>query len=351
MTRLLTTGRPGGRPIAFTAVGLATWIAIGTISPAFAAAPDPVLGGAFGQNQALNYRWGAGGTPPAAIQTAVNAAAAASNATRRSNAPVFGYSTGGANTVYYGTAVPCGVNGLACFRRDTSSGFGIWLRENGHVYDWGTLRWCEASGAPNGCYDAQNITLDELGHVLGLDHHVNLANDSDYGDAVVQTYSRAKPAAYYNAHAFGRCDVATLQQVYDVQTSSTPYSTCLDVPTKLSMSATKTAVVAGSMVTFSASLLSAGTGRLLNNAISGRTVVLQQHAASGWVDVLTFGSGASSGSYIVQLTMWATTELRALFRKPSGEGLRTSSSASIVVTVTAACTVGPCPQSVQVPAQ
>ena len=52
--------------------------------------------------------------------------------------------------------------------------------------------------------------------MLGLDHHDNLADDSDYGDAVVQTYSRTKPRAYYNAHVFGRCDIATLQQVYDV---------------------------------------------------------------------------------------------------------------------------------------
>ena len=94
--------------------------------------------------------------------------------------------------------------------------FAVYLRENGHRFDWGTLRWCEATDRPNGCYDAENITLDELGHVLGLDHHDNLADDSDYGDAVVQTYSRIKPNAFYNAHVFGRCDIATLQQSYDV---------------------------------------------------------------------------------------------------------------------------------------
>ena len=125
------------------------------------------------------------------------------------------------------------MNGLACFRRDAPDWFAVYLRENGHRFDWGTLRWCEATDRPNGCYDAENITLDELGHVLGLDHHVNLPDDSDYGDAVVQTYSRTKPRAFYNAHVFGRCDVATLQQVYDVPTSSTLYSTCLDVPTRL----------------------------------------------------------------------------------------------------------------------
>ena len=50
----------------------------------------------------------------------------------------------------------------------------MWLREQGHVYDWGTLKWCQAyASPPNGCYDAETIALDEFGHVEGLGHHVN----------------------------------------------------------------------------------------------------------------------------------------------------------------------------------
>ena len=266
-------------------------------------------------------------------------------------APTFGYNAGGSNSISYGVDVPCGVNGLACFRRDAPNWFAIYLRENGHRFDWGTLRWCEATDRPNGCFDAENITLDELGHVLGLDHHVNLPDDSDYGDAVVQTYSRAKPREFYNAHAFGRCDIATLQQVYDVTSSSTLYSTCLDVPTHLSMTATRTSVVAGSVVTFTATLGSAGTGKLSNNAVSGRTVVLQQRTGSVWTDVLTMVPGSTAGTYSVGLVMRTTSDLRALFRKPSSEGLRGSSSAAISVTVSAACTTGICPQSIPAPGQ
>ena len=62
-----------------------------------------------------------------------------------------------------------------------------------------------------------------------LNHHVNYADDHDYLDAVVQTYSRVKPQAGYNARAFGRCDVATLQLQYDVPSSAAKYSTCLDL--------------------------------------------------------------------------------------------------------------------------
>ena len=75
----------------------------------------------------------------------------------------------------------------------------MWLREQGHVFDWGTLKWCQAyATAPNGCYDAETIALDEFGHVEGLNHHVNYSSDSDYDDAVVQTFSRTKPAAGWN---------------------------------------------------------------------------------------------------------------------------------------------------------
>ena len=321
------------------------------VLPALAATPDPFMGSPFNQNQLLAYRWGAGAVPPTVIKTAINAAADDANASRKSKAPTFAYDGGGSNAISYGVDVPCGVNGLACFRRDAPSWFAVYLRENGHRFDWGTLRWCEATDRPNGCYDAENITLDELGHVLGLDHHVNLADDSDYGDAVVQTYSRTKPGAFYNAHVFGRCDIATLQQVYDVPTTSTLYSTCLDVPTQLSMTATRISVVAGSVVTFTATLGSAGTARLSNNAVSGRTVVLQQRAGSGWTDVLTMIPGSTAGTYSVGLVMRTTSDLRALFRKPSSEGLRSSSSAPITVTVSAACTTGPCPQFAPVPGQ
>ena len=321
------------------------------VLPALAATPDPFMGGPFGQNQPLAYRWGSGAVPPTAIKTAINAAADDANASHKSKAPSFDYDSGGSNSISYGVDVPCGVNGLACFRRDAPDWFAVYLRENGHRFDWGTLRWCEATDRPNGCYDAENITLDELGHVLGLGHHVNLPDDSDYGDAVVQTYSRAKPRAFYNAHVFGRCDVATLQQIYDVPTSSTPYSTCLNVPTQLSMTATRTSVVAGSVVTFTANLGSNGTGRLSNNAVSGRPVVLQQRTGSGWTDVLTMVPGPTAGTYSVGLVMRSTSDLRALFRKPASEGLRGSSSAAITVTVSAACTTGLCPQSVPLPGQ
>lgn len=312
------------------------------LAPVAAHGPDPILpGGLFSQNEVLQYRWA--GSPTTAMKTAINAGVADANGTRRSKAPSFAYASAGQSTIYYGVDVPCGINGLACMRRNAPDTFGVWFRENGHRFDWGTLRWCELSGSPDGCYEVENVTLDELGHVMVLDHHANFADDSDYRDAVVQTYSRTKPRDGWNAHAFGRCDVATLQQQYDVASSTTLYSTCLDVPTTLGLSASRTSVASGGTVTFTATLRSAGTGRLSDNAISSRTVVLQHRISSGWADFASMAPGTAAGTYTASVTMWATDDFRALFRKPSNEGLRASSS--VAVTVSVACIVAPCPLS------
>lgn len=330
---------------AFSGMALALLV-IGALAAPFVAAhgPDPILGGGlYAQNLDLKYRWAGGGTPPSAMKSAINDAADDSNATRRSKAPTFDYDTSAGNVVHYGSDVPCGVNGLACMRRDPPDWFGVWFRENGHRFDWGTLRWCELSGGPDGCYQVENVMLDELGHVLVLDHHDNFSDDSDYGDAVVQTYSRTKPKAGWNAHVFGRCDVATLQQQYDVTNSATLYSTCLDVPTELSATPSRSSVIAGTAVIFTATLGTDGTGRLSNNLVSGRTVVLQQRLSSGWSDIVTMSPTSAAGTYSASVTAWATRDYRALFRKPANEGLKASSSPARTVTVIPACP-RPCPQ-------
>jgi hypothetical protein len=320
--------------------------------PALAATPDPFLDGRpWDQGQVLTWRWGTGGAPPAAMRDAIRAALDDAMTTDRSRAPTFVQDSAATSTIAYGVEAPCGLNGLACFRRsvpdDAADGwFQVHLRENGHRFDWGTLRWCEMSGRPNGCYDAENITLDELGHVFGLDHHVNLPDDSDYGDAVVQTYSRVKPQDFYNAHAFGRCDVATLQLYYDVASASTLYSTCLDVPTTLDLVPSRTWTLAGGSVHFLATLRTAGTRKLDDNLVSGRSVVLQVRTTSGWADLVTMAPGTSPGTYTATLVMRTTAELRAQFRRPTTEGLRGSLSGSFTVTVGTACTTAPCPLSI-----
>jgi hypothetical protein len=337
---------PGRLAATLLLATLVVAVAAGGIAQAHS--PDPVLSSnLYPQNHELKFRWHADGVPPAAMRTAALAGVEDSNLTRASKAPTFRLDPGGSSFVYYGVDAICGVNGLACFRRDTSTlSFRIYFRPNGHRFDWGVLRWCEMFDAPpDGCYDAENVMLDELGHVLVLDHHVNYKDDSDYLDAVVQTYSRTKPKKGYNAHVYGRCDVATLQRVYDVPTTSTLYSTCLDLATTLSLSASSTSVPYQGTVTFTAVLkVGSNYGRLSGNAMTGRTVVLQRRAGgSTWTDMATMTPG-TGGTYTSSQLMLSTGDWRAVFRKPSNEGVRASTSGTLTVKV-GACSGSLCPKS------
>ena len=300
--------------------------------------PDPGLGGAFGQNQDLRFRWRAGSEPAAVIKTAIRAAADDANASRVAKAATFSYDVAGANPIGYGIVATCGVNGLACFTRDAPNGFTMWLREQGHVFDWGTLKWCQAySVAPSGCYDAETVALDEFGHVEGLGHHVNWADDSDYDDAVVQTFSRTKPATGWNMHTFGRCDVAALQMQYDVQTWTARYSACLDLSTALTLTAAPTGVLVGDATTLTASLkvvAAAAYGRLGGNPIAGRIVTLQRRAvgATAWITVGAMPGGATAGTYVLAQRPGADTDYRAIFATPA-EGINGDTSLTVHVYV------------------
>ena len=310
-------------------------------APVLGAAPNPTILPAWPQDTVLGYTWSSSALPPTTMRSVVALAANDATASRASRAPSF-VASSGPNAMSYGPSNPCGVNGLACFSRDPAHGYWhLWFRENGHRYDWGTLSWCEMTGSPNGCYEAETIAIDELGHVDGLDHHVDLPDGSDYLDAVVQAYSHARPALGWNATSFGRCDVAALQQLYGPLSWTTPYSTCLDLPTTLTLSATPTAATTSSPVTFTATLRSAGSGRLSGNPMAGRIVVLQQQSGTSWLDFATLSPSSTQGSYTASLKLKGTQNFRAVFRKPASEGARTATSSAVTVTVR--CTSTPCP--------
>ena len=319
----------------------------GTATPAAAHDPDPALsGGVFDQNQALEFRWRSGSEPPSALRSAVLAAAGDVNASRASRAATFNYDGTSGNLIGYGTGT-CGVNGLACFTRTVPSSFTMWFREHGRVFDWGTLRWCQMMASPtNGCYDAETIALDEFGHVEILNHHVNFADESDYTDAVVQTYSRTRPKTGWDMHVFGPCDTATLQMKYDLPTLSSLYSRCLDLTTVLTLSISDTSIPYAGLVDFTAYLKVATNtdyGRLSANPIGGRTVRLQRRAiwSTTWVNLVTLPPSSTAGTYPASLRLYDTADFRAVFSTPSNEGVRGDTSPIVRITV-APCTAN-CP--------
>jgi hypothetical protein len=312
--------------------------------------PDPIVGGAlWAQNQAVGYAWRSGQVPPDWMRVAINAAAADSNASRASRAAHLSFDADSASRISYGEPSGCGVNGLACFNRSGApDSFTVAFRRHGHVFEWGTLRWCQAYEAPpNGCFDVENITLDEFGHVQILGHHENHGDGSDYLDAVVQTFSHAKPGVGWNEHDYGRCDVATLQLRYDMRNWAAPYSTCLDLDTRLALSVSDSSVPQGALVVFRASLAVVDADaylRLGGNPLSSRSVVLQRRPIGGtsWTNVGTMAPDTAAGSYALGLKLTASAEWRANFPTPSGEGLNGDASNRITVQVGGACTSG-CP--------
>lgn len=326
------------RRLAIAAAAAAVVALTLTVGGASAHGPDPSLsGGPFGQNQDLRFRWRTGSEPTAAIKTAIKSAAADANASRASKAATFTYDASGSNPIGYGVGATCGVNGLACFSRTVPTSFTMWLREQGHVFDWGTLKWCQAYVTPpNGCYDAETIALDEFGHIETLDHHVNYTSNSDYEDAVVQTFSRTKPAAGWNKHTFGRCDVATLQRQYDMQSWTAKYSTCLGLTTVLTLTASPLAVLIGGTTTLTATLKVVDYDayvRLGGNPIAGRVVTLQRRApgTTTWFTVGTMSGGSTAGTYVLSQGLTSDTEYRAVFNTPTSEGLVGDISATVRV--------------------
>ena len=245
----------------------------------------------------------------------------------------------------------CGVNGLACADAGHAPDyFRVAFRTHGHVFDWGKLQWCQLQSTPqNGCFDVVNVGLDEFGHVLGLGHHVNFGSESDYTDAVVQTVSRARPKAGWNASVFGVCDVAKLQLRYDMVNSARKFSTCLDLATTLSLGISDTSITLGQTVTFTAVVKVADQSayeKLRGNYVSQRVVVLQRRpvGSSAWTTVATMPSVVASGTYQIKISPTATYEWRGLMAAPADEGIRASSSAAARVTVSGGCSSPPCPQ-------
>jgi hypothetical protein len=341
----LARSRSPRRWLAGVAVGA---MLLATPLAAIAHGPDPVLSNTFfAQDAVLRFDWRSGAAPPASLKTAIKAAAADVTATKASRAATFVYDSAGSNPIGYGAGNTCGPNGIACFTRSAPNGFTMWFREQGHTFDWGSLKWCQTyTDPPNGCFDVETIALDEFGHVEGLDHHVNYADDHDYRDAVVQTVSRAKPTAGWNMHVFGRCDIATLQREYDVPSASSHYSTCLDLSTVLTLAASPTSIANGGTTTLTATLKVASVAsydRLKGNLVSGRKVSLQRRPAgtTAWTTVGTMAPG-SSGTYRLAVTLRSATEFRAVFSTPSDEGINGDTSPPVAVAVRA-CTVAPCP--------
>ena len=319
-------------------------------APALAHGPDPTVGGAaWAPEQTVTYQWRSGQVPPDWMALPINAAAGDASYTRASRAATFVKTAStSASLIAYGEPTGCSSAGIACFDRSGApSSFRMWFRAHGYVFDWGTLRWCQGqSSYTNGCFDVETIALDEFGHVDGLGHHLNYADNSDYLDAVVQTLSHARPQVGWQVHAFAPCDTGRLQVIYDRLQARDLFSSCLDVTTTTTLAVSDASIWVGDTIRFTASLRTSSTasGALANDPVSGRSVVLQRRlvGATAWTSIGTMSAGTTEGTYVLSISPTATYEWRAYFTPAAGDGALASSSSPLKVTV-GGCTGSGCP--------
>lgn len=330
------------------AIGLVVVVSllVAAVGSSLAATPTPASGATWADNQHVPYRWKSGSVPPDWLKPAINAAAADSNRSRASRAAAFSYDTGATSWIGYTADIPT-TYAVGYAVRNVPDSYNIRLRPHGHVLDWGTLRWCQywSSNPPNGCYDAELITLHEFGHVQTLGH-VDESLGEPWLDSIMHAGPRTKAKIGWNEHDYGRCDVARLQIRYRALTASTPYSTCLALPTTSTLSASSTSVTSGTSVTFTATLHVSGAAqyaKLQGEPLDGRTVLLQRRlpGATSWTTHTQMGGTAVEGRYRSTISLTTTYEWRARFAKPSDEGLDASSSAVVKVTVSS-CTGSVC---------
>jgi hypothetical protein len=303
----------------------------------------PTWKGLWEQNQEVPFRWKADGVPPDWMKSAVTGAAADSKKSRAAKAPTFVLRTTADSWVTYSADLPSAA-ALAYASRNAPTSFRVWMRVQGHVFDWGTLRWCQFySSPPKGCFDARTVALHEFGHIHGLKH-----SSVQPPDTIMQPTSLARPKEHYDMREFGRCDVAALQVGYEALTPSTPISTCLLLATDLVLASSATSISSGSSVTMTATLRISPDVEYPNLAadmLSSRTVILQRRSpgVSSWTTHGQMPAASGDGRYRLAVAPTTTYEWRAVFNQPAGEGLEKSTSALVKVTVSSGCTSNPCP--------
>lgn len=197
--------------------GFVLLVAIGSVAPAPAAgaAADPLLDLGWTWPRGTQGTWRFGSFPSTGwMRTAVTTAINATSHTSYSN-PDFEFTAGAsANvTVEYrdgGTSCAGRTGWVACAKTGVNSPFTtwwVWLASNRCWTNGAGGRTC---GSDTGAFDVSTVTVNEMGHVNFLAHHVNPA----YADAVVQKDPTAYPNANWQMRSFRWADNGRLNLLY-----------------------------------------------------------------------------------------------------------------------------------------
>ncbi len=154
----------------------------------------------------------------------------------------------------------------------------------------------------------------------------------------MQAITPMRPQPGSSRHAFGRCDVATLQELYDMPDNQTAISTCNDVATRLTLTTSKAAVDRGRLGDAHGApagrgleRLSAAGGQSLERSIGEAQVPArrQQRCLADRMDAVA----VLLGSLRADISPGARWEFKAVFPAPGDEGLRSAARRIVEVRV------------------
>lgn len=209
--------RRGRLPQRWLGAGLALLLVVGSAAPAPAAAAayDPLLDLGWTWPAGTTGTWRFGSFPTTSwMRTAVTNAVNTASHTAYAN-PDFEYTTSSsANvTVEYkdgGTSCAGKTGWVGCAKTGISAPFTtwwVWLASNRCWTNGSGGRTC---GSDTGAFDAETITLNEMGHVNFLAHHVNPA----YADSVVQAQPVSYPNTNWQMRTLRWADTGRLNLIY-----------------------------------------------------------------------------------------------------------------------------------------
>lgn len=308
-------------------------------TPAGPPRPVPVFAaGAWPRDKDLPFRWQASSVPPKWARKPLLKAADDTRRSSDARSPIFRHASGASDSVRYTAGFPSFCRfGIACASRSMPTVWAVWIRPHGTDFAWGTLRWCQKPSG-DGCFDLRRVMLHELGHVTGLNHPESAGFRLGVDETVMQAVTPASPRGGSHRHAFGRCDVASLQELYDTPDRETRISSCNDLETRLGLWSSASSVASGDSVKLTAVLRIADRsayGLLAGNKLDDRSVKLKFRRAGsndGW-STAWMEPASKAGRYELTIKPQATWEFEATFPVPADEGLRFSWSDPVKVTV------------------
>jgi len=320
----------------------------------------------FDRNEVLTYKYSGTYDGWAGARAAVDTVLESEWANRSYNAsglPTFQYSSTGTGTVYFTSAAesPCSDIGntswLACATNWGSSSFHIYIREFA-ASGKSSWVWNETGGCGSGetCWDLSRSLIHEAIHVtMGVGSH----DESGESKTVMSSIQIAKSTAGWNTNHLQPCDEATGQLLYDVNTLSSRYSTCMadvaDTPgdgltATLTLDRTSSTVCTSFLVTVKGSLEVADLDSyktLGGNPLSGRVVYVDRRVAGGTYSLyksVTTGS-ETDWNFAVSLGSAApgTYEYRFRFPETDGTSKQTNGVTAASDTATIYWHGSPCP--------